>query len=117
MVIKMTFKEYVQKDKKDMHNMHTEQVFKSEEASKHTRSQIKSQNASGEAVLDGDALNAVAGGVGDVNVDVDIETKVTKKDINSNTVLEQIDDHSDHSVIEKFVETKGDIVARGGISF
>ena len=28
-----------------------------------------------------------------------------------------IDDHSDHSVIEKFVETKGDIVARGGISF
>ena len=77
----------------------------------------KSQNVSGEAALDDYALNAVAGGVGDVNVDANVETKVMKKDINSNTVLEQIDDHSDYSVIEKFVETKGDIVARGGISF
>ena len=34
MVIKMTFKEYVQKDKKDIHNMHKEQVFKSEEGLK-----------------------------------------------------------------------------------
>ena len=114
----MTFKEYVQKNKKDIHNMHKEQVFKSEEELKQTRSQIKSQNASGEAALNDNALDAVAGGgFGGVNVGVNVETEVTKKDINSNKVMEQIDDHSDHSVIEKFVETKGEIVAKGGISF
>ena len=113
----MTFKEYVQKDNKDIHNMHKERAFKSEEELKQTRSQIKGPSASGKEALDDDDLNAVAGGIGDVNVDVNVETKVTKKDIDSDTVIEQIDDHSNHSVVEKFVETKGDIIASGGIYF
>ena len=113
----MTFKEYVQKNKNDIHNVHKEQVFKSEEKLKQTRSQIKSQNVSEEAALDDDALNAVAGGLGDVDVAVDVGVKVTKRDTNANTVISQTDDHSDHSVTEKFVETNGDIIAEGGIFF
>ena len=113
----MTFKEYVQKDKKDIHNMHKEQVFKSEEGLKQTRSQIKSQNASGEAALDDDVLNAVAGGVGDVNIDIEVDTKVKKKDSQVSNIINQTDDHSDHSVTEKFIETKGNIFAAEGIEF
>lgn len=113
----MTFKEYVQKNKNDIHNMHKEQVFKSEEILKQTRSQIKSQNVSEEAALDDNALDAVAGGLGDIDVGVDINVSKTNTNTNSNTVLNQTDDHSDHSVTEKFIETKGDIIARGGISF
>ena len=77
----------------------------------------KSQNVSGEATLDDDALNAVAGGLGDVGVDVGVDVTVKdKKEVATDTTTIK-DDHSNHSIVKKYLKTDGGLKTGGMLSF
>lgn len=77
----------------------------------------KSQNVSGEAALDDDALNAVAGGLGDIGVEVGVNVKdKDKKEIVTNTTTIK-DDHSNHSIVKKHLTTDGGLETDGLLSF
>ena len=77
----------------------------------------KSQNASGEEALDDDALNAVAGGVGDVNVDGTVQTNVSNDQSTVTDTTTIKDDHSNHSVVKKHLTTDGSLTTNGKLNF
>ena len=116
-VIFMVFKEYSEKNKKNIHNMNKEQVVRSEKELKQVWSHIKNQNVSEDGALDENVLNAVAGGVGDIEVKTDVTTEV--KNIKNETVNDITikDSHRNESIVEKSIEANGDIFADGGIFF
>ena len=77
----------------------------------------KCQNVSGEATLDDDALNAVAGGLGDVGVGVGVDVKVKgDKEVATDTTTIK-DDHSNHSIVKKYLKTDGGLKTGGMLSF
>ena len=72
----------------------------------------KSQNVSGEAALD-----AVAGGLGDVGVGVGVDVKVKgDKEVATDTTTIK-DDHSNHSIVKKYLKTDGGLKTGGMLSF
>ena len=77
----------------------------------------KGQNASGEAALDDHALNAVAGGAGDVGVDVNVGTTVEKNTERATDITIIKDDHSNHSIERKYLKTDGGVETDGTLSF
>ncbi len=75
------------------------------------------KNEKSQLALDDYALNAVAGGVGDVNVDTDVETTVkSNTELVTNTTIIK-DDHSNHSVERKHLKTDGGLNTDGMLSF
>ena len=125
----MTFKEYLEKNKKAIQNMHVENIDElkklvdkekigySDEELKQAWSYIKNQNVSEDGALDENALNAVAGGVGDIDVDTKIDTDVGKEQLIEKTTVKIEDDHTDTSILKKSIHTAGSIQTGGALSF
>ena len=67
--------------------------------------------------LNDNALDAVAGGIGDIEVDTKINPEVGKEQSIERTTVKIKHAHTDTSILKKSIRTAGSIQTRGVMSF